>query len=79
VTAAELDAVIARFRAGGRVEYANYHAGERVTWWHEADTDLFVERTQHAWSDGGGEQETRHTEAALRERIAALPFEDWSG
>ncbi|MFT5680089.1 MAG: hypothetical protein ACI8RZ_000994 [Myxococcota bacterium] len=76
MTTAELDSVIDRFRAGGRVEHTNPHAGERMVWWYEAEADRFIARTQGAWS---ADRTDHYTEDALRALLAPLPFTDWSG
>lgn len=75
MTAEELNAVIDRFRSGGRVEFSNYHAGERIVWDYDATSDRFCRRTMGAWS----EDHTEHyTEESLREKLAPLPYADWS-
>jgi hypothetical protein len=74
MTGAELDEVIRRFRAGGGIEYSNYHAGERVTWRFAPDSEAFVERTQDV---SGGDYSRQHTEDEFRAKIAELPFKDW--
>ncbi len=69
MTTAELNIVIARFRSGRSVEFSNYHAGERIVWEYDAESERFRERTMGAWS----EDRTEHyTEERLREKLAPL-------
>ena len=74
MTPAEIDLIIDGFRRGGSMTRSNYHAGERITWSYERESDRFICRTQSLSNEDCYE---RLSEEEMRSYLTNAQFQWW--
>ena len=75
MTAEELERIIQAFRSGGSITRSNYHAGERTSWYYDAELEQFIHRIQGLSHE---DIYLRYSEEDMRLKLSDSPYAHWS-